>query len=113
MTPIVFYVSLKNKQHPHHPVLGKAQFQMHIDIDGGSAIMILIVLAIFFYEWFRRFIALMLLSDDCFPGRYDKLIWGLAFVFLFFVAPITFYYWQRTYLELRKEESGNKTPSVS
>jgi drug/metabolite transporter (DMT)-like permease len=66
---------------------------------------LLVVLAIFFYEWFRRFITLMLLPDDCFPGRYDKLIWGLAFIVLFFVTPITFYFWQKAYLQVKSNET--------
>ena len=68
-------------------------------------ILLLAVFAIFFYEWFRRFISLMLLPYVCFPGRYDKLIWGLAFVFLFFVTPVTFYYWQKTYLQVKSAET--------
>jgi len=73
-------------------------------------IFLLIGMAIFFYEWFRRFIALMLLPDNCFPGRHDKLVWGIAFVFLFFIAPITFYYWQKAYLAVRETEIQGADP---
>lgn len=71
---------------------------------------ILVLMPVLFYEWFRRFITLMLLTDDCFPGKHDKLIWGLAFVFLFPIAPVTFFYWQKTYLEVQDAEAKASIP---
>ena len=32
------------------------------------------------WVWLKQFVWMMSLGDDSFAGRYDKLIWGLAFV---------------------------------
>ena len=33
--------------------------------------------------WWYQFIQLMLLSESDFPGEHDKILWVVAFVFLF------------------------------
>jgi hypothetical protein len=52
--------------------------------------------------WLRQFVWMMSLEDDSFPGTFDKLIWGLVFVFLSPIAPLAFIVWKRTAVELRK-----------
>ena len=70
-------------------------------------ILFLLLLLLFFSTyWGKGFIQLMLLPDDCFPGKNDKLVWGLAFVFLFPVTPTVFYYWQQAYLVVKESEAG-------
>jgi hypothetical protein len=54
------------------------------------------------WVWLKQFVWMMSLGDDSFAGRYDKLIWGLAFVFLFPIAPFAFILWKGTAVELRK-----------
>jgi hypothetical protein len=44
--------------------------------------------------WIYQFVELMRLDDNSFSGRYDKMIWGAAFILLFPLAPIAFLYWK-------------------
>lgn len=44
--------------------------------------------------WLYQFVQLMLLEDDLFPGPYDKLVWGAAFVILAPLAPFAFLMWK-------------------
>ena len=37
--------------------------------------------------WVVQFASFMVLEDKTFPGTYDKLIWGAAFLLAFPVAP--------------------------
>lgn len=46
----------------------------------------------------------MLLSDDDLPGQYDKLMWVVAFVLLFFVTPIAFILWKMAMRKARLRE---------
>lgn len=45
--------------------------------------------------WIVQFVDLMSLGDVHFMGRYDKLIWGAVFVFLFPLAPFAFWLWKQ------------------
>jgi hypothetical protein len=51
--------------------------------------------------WLYQFVQLMLLSDRDFPGTYDKILWVLAFVLVFFVAPFAFFFWKKAFVALR------------
>jgi hypothetical protein len=57
--------------------------------------------------WLKQFVWLMMLDDKTFPGKYDKLIWGAAFVFLFVLAPFAFIMWKSAI-----EESPNPTQNA-
>ena len=55
--------------------------------NGGSGALAFIIMLLFiglplFIFWLVQFGNLMGRSDDSFPGRYDKLIWGTALIFL-------------------------------
>jgi hypothetical protein len=50
--------------------------------------------------WAHQFAHLMLVADDDFPGKYDKILWVAAFICAFFITPFAFAYWT----SLRGEE---------
>jgi hypothetical protein len=56
----------------------------------GTLVVVLIVL------WVQQFAALMHLKDSQFAGRYDKALWTVAFVAIFWLAPITFIVWRNS-----------------
>lgn len=58
-----------------------------------------LALAIF---WIVEFVQLMLLEDDLFPGRHDKLAWIAAFVILAPLAPFAFMMWKGALTAERK-----------
>ena len=64
-----------------------------------SLVMMVLVLVPIGWMWVTQFIQLMLMTDNDFPTRRDKLIWGMAFIFLFFFAPFAFWGWKTTYVE--------------
>ena len=47
--------------------------------------------------WVVQFASFMVLEDKTFPGTYDKLIWGAAFLLAFPVAPFAFIVWKSAY----------------
>ena len=55
--------------------------------------------------WIWQFLDLMLMPDEDFPGRFDKVLWVVGFVVLFvLVAPIAFGIWKEKNRErLRKQ----------
>jgi hypothetical protein len=53
------------------------------------AVWLLLAVAIAVF-WVFQFVQLMLLSDEDFPGRYDKPLWVAAFILVSFVAPFAF-----------------------
>ena len=44
--------------------------------------------------WFWQLTSLMLMSDDAFPGRYDKLIWAAILILLNALGAAVFVYWK-------------------
>jgi hypothetical protein len=54
--------------------------------------------------WVYQFVQLMLLDDADFPGRYDKILWVVAFVLLFVVAPFAFLAWKWAWVTVRAGE---------
>ncbi len=50
--------------------------------------------------WCYQFIQLMMLSDSEFPGEYDKVLWVVAFVFMFPFTPFAFQAWKTAYLSM-------------
>ncbi len=64
--------------------------------------------------WLEKFVELMLMPDEDFPGRHDKALWVLVFiVFFFLVAPVAFSRWREWNLarlgRLRLEAVGDST----
>jgi hypothetical protein len=44
--------------------------------------------------WIIAFAQLMGMSDAEFPGRYDKVLWVVAFALTFLLAPVAFWVWK-------------------
>lgn len=57
---------------------------------------------VFVVFWVSQFIQLMLLSDEDFPGKNDKILWFVTFILLSVIAPGLFAWWKQAYLHERK-----------
>jgi hypothetical protein len=59
----------------------------------GSGVLLFLIVVF----WVVQFIDLMLMPDEDFPGRFDKVLWVAVFLVLFFlVAPLAFGLWKET-----------------
>lgn len=67
-----------------------------------------LVFLVLILVWIIQFSQLMTLGDDVFPGRYDKVLWVVAFVAVSPLAPFAFMWWKQILVALRKEEKGQK-----
>lgn len=47
--------------------------------------------------WGREFLLLMQIPDNVFPGRFDKLVWALAIVFVPFLGVPTFWFFRKAH----------------
>ncbi len=56
--------------------------------------------------WFREFLTLMAMSDDAFPGRFDKALWFALMVLLPPVGLVAFASFRRSYWAVEKPASG-------
>lgn len=56
--------------------------------------------------WIVQFVQLMLLSDSDFPGKYDKILWVVAFCVAIPVAPFAFLWWKSTYRSMLQEQEA-------
>jgi hypothetical protein len=45
--------------------------------------------------WVWQFVQLMSLAESQFPGRFDKLLWSVAFLLTFILGAIAFWIWDR------------------
>lgn len=52
--------------------------------------------AVFILYWIREFVFLMSLENTLFPGRYDKVLWWIAFFICPLLLPPAFHLWRRT-----------------
>jgi hypothetical protein len=66
-----------------------------------ALVIIFLVLALF---WIPQFVQLMLLSDEDFLGRYDKVGWVLAFIFVFPLAPFAFVMYKNARLSMNDRD---------
>jgi hypothetical protein len=64
-------------------------------------VLVALLLACF---WIYTFVQVMLLSDEDFPGRYDKVLWVIAFLLMAALAPFAFVFWKSAYLAMRQAE---------
>jgi ABC-type bacteriocin/lantibiotic exporter with double-glycine peptidase domain len=71
---------------------------------GDFTVAVMIAAAFVAVFWVYQFIQLMLLSDTDFPGKYDKILWVVAFIFAFCVAPFAFLSWKTAYRMMRRKE---------
>ena len=79
-------------------------------LDRGAASLVWIVLVLGIplgWLWATQFIQLMLMSDNDFPGRRDKLVWGIAFIVVFAFTPFAFWGWKSAYVDLLEKEARN------
>jgi hypothetical protein len=76
----------------------------------GFFVMILLLNAFF---WIAQFIDLMMMPDDDFPGRFDKVLWVVVFLVLFvLVAPVAFGLWKEKNRR-RLRSKGPPAPTTS
>jgi hypothetical protein len=74
---------------------------------GGTTVAMMIAGGFVALFWVYQFVQLMLLADSDFPGRYDKILWGAAFVFAFPVTPFAFLWWKTAFRAMRQEQASS------
>ena len=85
-----------------------------MELNLGMSIWLLLPILIpLGWLWVTQFIQLMLMPENDFPGRQDKLIWGVAFIVVFFFAPFAFWGWKVAYTDLLEMEAKKKRESRS
>ena len=65
------------------------------------------LLLLYFFFWMWQFVQLMLLSDDDFPGKNDKILWVVTFIVFFMFAPSVFQWWKLSSLHVRDIEQNS------
>jgi hypothetical protein len=60
----------------------------------GLAVVVLVSIG---WLWLTQFIQLMLMSEHDFPGRNDRFIWSMVFIFLCPLAPFAFWGWKSAF----------------
>ena len=68
-----------------------------------NLILIVFVLA-YVYFWISELVQLMIFSDKDFPGRIDKPLWIVIYIFFAPLAPFIFMWWKKAYLHVRDLE---------
>lgn len=72
----------------------------------------LVVLSVLFLlgavYWVFRFVQLMALDEEDFPGRHDKTLWVIAFVVANVFAAVAFHWWKAVMREMRAAERESK-----
>jgi len=66
--------------------------------------LLLIALLAWIKFWVSEFVQMMLLEDAFFPGRFDKVVWGAAFIILPPFAPFAFWVWKGASTAERSEK---------
>ena len=67
-------------------------------------IVILMLLALI--VWIVQLINLMRMSDDAFPGRFDKPLWVAILLFTFVLGATVFWFWKRDVKVYRELEAA-------
>lgn len=62
-----------------------------------SDFILLIVFVALFVFWVMQLLSLMMMPDDAFPGRYDKIIWAAVLVVLTVFGALLFVIWKKFY----------------
>lgn len=62
-------------------------------------------IVLFLLFWGYQFVQLMLMPDDDFPGRFDKVTWGVVFVLAIPLAPFVFLFWRGALKEIKRRKS--------
>ena len=66
-------------------------------------LLITVIIPVIVIVWSYQFVLLMMMEDNLFPGKADKVIWGAAFLFAAPLAPFLFILWRRAILFSMKE----------
>ena len=61
--------------------------------------------------WCYQFAFLMMMEESLFPGKQDKLIWGVIFALVAPLAPFAFLLWRKAVLSARREGPENGSQS--
>ena len=65
--------------------------------------------------WIEELVRLMSLTDDCFPGRYDKVIWAAIIFFGSIFGAFVFWLWthaRRAEMEVTKDSGAVEKPTI-
>jgi hypothetical protein len=73
-------------------------------------LLILLFVLVLFVFWIIQFAQLMAMRDDEFPGRYDKILWFVAFLTLNVIAASIFLSWKQIKVAARAK-SGTEVGS--
>jgi hypothetical protein len=76
-------------------------------------ILIILVIIPLVAFWVYQFVFLLMLEDNFFPGKFDKLIWGAVFIFLWPFAPFVFLLWRGAILSRVKKTDQTDTHKSS
>jgi hypothetical protein len=83
---------------------------MFLGPDGG-VVLVLAALSGLAFLWFRELLGLMAMSDDAFPGRFDKVLWFVLLVLLPPVGLAAFATFRRSFWAVEKPAPGQeRTP---
>ena len=52
---------------------------------------IIVVLSLLAILWIVQFAGLMLMDDECFPSKHDKVLWVIAFILVPIFVPLSFW----------------------
>jgi len=83
---------------------------MAVAIPEMGAVVILAAFGVGLF-WVFQFAQLMMLEDSLFRGRFDKVIWGGAFIFTAPLAPFAFLAWKAARAAERSSQSDKQSPS--
>jgi len=67
---------------------------------------VLVLSMAYFYLWISQLVQLMIFSDKDFPGRSDKTLWLIIYIFFAPIAPFIFMWWKKAYLHVRHLEQN-------
>ena len=64
-------------------------------------LVVLVLCTAYFYLWISQLVQLMVFTNDDFPGRADKTLWLIIYIFFSPIAPFIFMWWKKAYLHVR------------
>jgi hypothetical protein len=69
-----------------------------------SLVLIVFLLFSLLWSWIVQFVQLMLLSEEDFLGRYDKVLWVAVFICVFPLAPSAFVLYKNARLSMGERD---------
>lgn len=64
-------------------------------------------IVLFLLFWSYQLVQLMLMPDEDFPGRFDKVTWGAIFILAMPLAPFVFLFWRGAHKETRRRKDDD------